>query len=134
MRAKLVVAGCAALVLAGVSLAGTRPPPVLRVDAKNTVRGSHFKAHELVQLVITWDVRQVRVVRASAGGSLAVPLPAPPDSCPRLLIRAIGASGDRALVTLPQGLCPPPSVNRPDGAQTDNVTPAADGVASRNLG
>src|SRR5262245_14232005 len=133
MCGKVVAAVFVALALAGASVAATGLNPALRLDAKHTVRGSHFKPHELVRIVITADVERVRLIRATARGSFAAPLPAPPDSCSHLLIRATGASGDGAVIRLPQGLCPPPSAN---GAppQTDGVTPAADGVATYNLG
>ena len=131
MRPKLVAAVSAALVLPGASLAATAPNPVLRVDATHTVRGLHFKAHELVRVVITTDVRQVRLVRTTAAGSFAL-LPAPPDSCAKLLIRATGSSGDGALIRLPQGLCPPPSANElpPPGG----LPPGADGPPTVNNG
>jgi hypothetical protein len=84
-------------------------------------------------------MRRVRQIRASAGGSFAALLPAPIDSCSTLLIRATGASGEVAVIRLPQGLCPPPSAAGAHSAdtlpaQTGGVTPSADGVASRNLG
>jgi hypothetical protein len=105
--------------------------PVLKLGADKAVRGSHFKAHELVRVLLVGDVRQTRLVRATSAGSFAL-LPAPSDSCGPLLVRAIGSSGDAAAVRLPEGLCAPPSAT-PE-TQDSGLPPGADGVASRNPG
>ena len=140
MCSKLAAALTAALALTGAALAGSDLGPVLRIDANHALRGSHFKAHELLRVVIVADSRQVRQVRTTAAGSFAL-LPAPADSCSgtSLLIRATGTSGDAAAIRLPQGLCPPPSAYGAASAdklppQTDGVPPNADGIPSRNLG
>jgi hypothetical protein len=133
MVLKLVVAISAALVLVGVALASARVNPVLRVGANHFVSGSHFKAHELVRVVFTTDVRQVRLVRTTGTGSFAAQLPAPVDSCATLLIRATGSAGDGALIRLPQGLCPPPSANELP-PQTGGLPPGADGPPTINKG
>jgi len=106
MRSTLAATVCAAVALVGGSLATAAVKPVLRVGADNALRGSHFKAHELVRVVFTSDVRRVRVLRASATGSFAAVLPAA-DSCSSLHVRATGATGDVAAIALSLGLCPP---------------------------
>jgi hypothetical protein len=131
--AKLAAAAVSGLVLVGAASAGSNVGPVLKLGANsNAVRGSHFKAHELVRVVFVADVAQTRLVRTSAVGSFAALLPAPSDSCAPLLIRAIGSSGDAAAFRLPHGLCAPPSA----GPQTPDtgLPPNADGIASRNPG
>jgi len=122
-----------ALVAACAALAAPSVKPALRIDANHAVRGSHFKAHELVRVVFVTDVRQVRQVRAGTTGSFATLLPPPSDSCAKLVILAAGSSGDGAVIRLPQGLCPPPSATA-QLPQPDGLPPNADGVASRNLG
>jgi hypothetical protein len=109
MRWTLAAAVCAAVALAGASLSTAAVRPVLRLDAGNALRGSHFKAHELVRVVFTSDVQRVRVLRASATGAFAAPLPAPTDSCSGVRIRATGATGDVAAIAISAGLCPPAS-------------------------
>jgi len=134
MRWNLVAVVCAALVLAGEALAGPAPRPLLKLDANRSVRGLHFKAHELVRVVAGGNVRRVR---ASAVGSFAL-LPPPVDSCSSLLVRATGASGDVAVLRL-QGLCPPPSATGAQGADnppppTNDPLPDPHGPPSVNLG
>jgi len=98
MRVRLAVVVALALAVAGTAAAASGSKPVLRVDTKHGVRGSHFRAHELVRVVVVADVRQVRQVRAGAGGSFAALLPPPTDSCRAVLIRATGSSGDVATI------------------------------------
>ena len=106
-----IVAACAAVLgLAGAGLATASLKPVLRLGTGTAVRGSHFKAHEVVHVVFTSDVRNVRVIRASGAGSFAARLPAY-DSCSGLSVRATGTSGDVATIALSKGLCPPPSAS-----------------------
>ena len=109
MRWTFVATVSAALALSGAALAGPVVKPVLRVDADNALRGSHFKAHELVRVVFVTDVRKIRTIRASARGSFAALLPSQTDSCGSLRIRATGSSGDVAAIAVSLGLCPPPS-------------------------
>jgi hypothetical protein len=108
MRRTLVAAMTTALALAGAGLATASLKPVLRLGTANVVRGSHFRAHELVHVVFTSDVRRVRVLRVGATGSFTAVLPAT-DSCSAMRVRATGASGDVASIALAKGLCPPPS-------------------------
>jgi hypothetical protein len=113
---------CVALTVAGASLRAAVFKPVLRVGASNAIRGSHFKAHELIHVVFTFDVRQfrrqVRLVRASAAGSFAALVPSLAASCATLQIRATGSSGDVAAIALSRGLCPPASASGSQGAGT----------------
>jgi hypothetical protein len=118
MRWTLAATVCTALALAGAQLAAAGVKPVLKVGAGNALRGSHFRAHELVHVVFTSDVRQVRVLRVSAAGSFAAVLPTT-DSCSSLRIRVTGSSGDVAAIAVAKGLCPPPSST---GAQTAGTT------------
>jgi hypothetical protein len=128
MRFALSVMLTVAVVQAGTALATASPRPVLRLGAANAVRGSHFKAHELVRVVFTSEVRRVRVIRVSAAGSFASALPARTDSCSGIVIRATGASGDVASIALSTGLCPPPSASSAQGApstpSTGDTSPA----------
>jgi hypothetical protein len=136
MRWTLSVMLTVAVVLAGTALATASPRPVLRLGAANAVRGSHFKAHELVRVVFTSEVRRVRVIRVSATGSFASALPAPTDSCSGMVIRATGASGDVASIALSAGLCPPPSASG-DTAPPSSTTgglPDPHGPATINRG
>lgn len=110
MRRILVIAAATALVLAGAALATPGSlSPVLRLGPAGVVRGSHFKAHELVHVVFTAGVRHVRVIRVGAAGSFAAILPAT-VSCSTLWIRATGSSGDAASIASSTALCPPAGV------------------------
>jgi hypothetical protein len=110
----------AALTFAGTPVTAAVVRPVLRIGADNAVRGSHFRAHELIRVVFTADARlsrrQVRLVRASAAGSFAALVPSLTGSCAILQIRASGSSGDVAAIALSRGLCPPPSASGTQGA------------------
>jgi hypothetical protein len=108
MRLTLAAVLTAALALAGAGLATASLKPVLRLGTANVVRGSHFKAHELVHVVFTSDVRHVRVLRVGATGSFTTALPTT-VSCSGLRIRATGTSGDAASIALSKALCPPAS-------------------------
>jgi hypothetical protein len=111
-----------AFALAASSVTASSFRPALRVGLDGAVRGSHFKAHELIHVVFTSDARQLRrrmrVVHASAVGSFAALVPALTDSCTRLEIRARGSSGDVAALALSRGLCPPPSASGTEGSGT----------------
>jgi hypothetical protein len=141
MRWALVASVSAVLALGGATVAAAGVKPVLRLGAGNAVRGSHFKAHELVRISVASNVR---VIRVSAAGSFAALLPAPSDSCGSVLIRATGASGDVAALALSRGLCPPPGANgglNPDDVNPHNgsvppgtTLPDPHGPASINLG
>jgi len=96
---------CAAVALTAASTAVALRKPVLRAFAGTQVRGSHFKAHEVIRIVFASDVRRVRVVRANAFGSFAALVPSAGDSCAPLRIRATGSSGDLAALALSHGLC-----------------------------
>jgi hypothetical protein len=128
MRWTLIVASTLAVVLAVTALATASLRPVLRVGTAHAVRGSHFKAYELVRVVFTSDVRQVRVIRVSADGSFATALPTPVHSCSGMLIRATGASGDIASIALSTGLCPPPSASAGTTPGGGGTTPGGGGT------
>jgi hypothetical protein len=106
MRWTLVAAVTAAVALAAAGLASASLRPALQLGTADVVRGTHFKAHELVHVVFTSDVRHVRVLRVNAAGSFTAVLPSI-DSCTGVRIRATGASGDVASIALSKATCAP---------------------------
>jgi hypothetical protein len=92
----IAVAGVIGLVVAGASLAAT-----MRVTSRHplVLRGSGFKANELVRVIVTRgsDVR-TRRVRAGARGRFVVRFRTTLQDCPPWLIVARGNRGSRALL------------------------------------
>jgi hypothetical protein len=133
MRWTLVASMTTALALAGAGLATASLRPVLRLGTENVVRGSHFKAHELVHVVFTSDVRHVRVLRVNASGSFSAALPTT-DRCSSLRIRATGASGDAASIALSRALCPPASSTGTQSTGTASTGTASSGSPPSSSG
>jgi hypothetical protein len=126
---------CLAFGLVGATLALGAVKPVLGLGGDKSVRGSHFKAHELIRVVFSWDVQRVRIVRASAAGSFAALLPSS-ASCASLRIRATGASGDIAALALSRGLCPSSNTSgtQGSGSQPWSGTQGSGGQPSQSGG
>jgi hypothetical protein len=119
MRSTLVI--CVAALVAATSTAGAlaasdggaRTRPTLRLvnTAPLTIVGSHFRAGELVRIVVRGSQPTQRRARAARTGTFRVVLETwTMDRCGTpLVIQAIGArSGLAALKELPQPACPPP--------------------------
>jgi len=87
----------------------TTSKPQLRVDASSPLRiqGLGFRPGEHVTVALVAPVHRVRRASATGRGTFVVDFGITRDRCSGLFIRAIGASGDHAVVrALPQ--CPPP--------------------------
>jgi hypothetical protein len=108
----LSLAVLAALVVAGLASASTRPSlRVLRTDPI-TVRGTHFRARERVRVTLRYaTTRKTRTVRTSSTGAFTAALdtPATLDPCTDgFSVVAVGGSGERAVVKFVPRECPPP--------------------------
>jgi hypothetical protein len=103
------VAGFAAA--AGPAPANTQGTAALRLVDQNpvTLRGSGFKRRERVSIsAASGGPRLVRVVRATAAGTFTVVFTQLRfDPCD-LEARAVGGSGSRAVLKLPERMCPLP--------------------------
>jgi hypothetical protein len=106
----IAIAACAAASAAAVSAApaASQPPSLRLVDTSPvTVAGQRFHAGERVRVVASGRVVARVVVRAN--GSFSVTLSGLAfDRCAGLSVAALGATGDRAVLTdkLPQPACP----------------------------
>jgi hypothetical protein len=108
----LGVALLAALALAGLASASTRPSlRVLRLDPL-TVRGTHFRAGERVRVTLRYaETRKTRRVRVSSAGTFTTAFDTTTqlDPCTSgFSVVAVGASGERAVVKVVPHECPPP--------------------------
>jgi hypothetical protein len=97
------------LLLGGVVIppaASTAIQPGLRVVKREplVLRGTHFRARERVRVFYGSYLHRTTT---NAIGTFSVTF-TNDDRCTGGLVRAIGASGDRAALKLPQPLCPPP--------------------------
>jgi hypothetical protein len=82
------------------------PPTLSIVDrAPLVVRGRGFRPHELVRVSGPTAPRAIRV-RTTASGGFVVTF-AGADRCTAIVLAAVGARGDRAVLHLPQPLCAP---------------------------
>jgi hypothetical protein len=116
MRARIAIldpvgrAAAAALLLAAVAApAAAAPPPpsltIVRTAPNLTVRGSGFTPLERVRLTAPMTSA---AVRASSSGGFTAELPgAHVSRCSALVVRAVGATGDTALLKLPRPACMP---------------------------
>jgi hypothetical protein len=115
MRAgpRLLVAACAASIAASPAAAAAPPAAsiTLGLTSPLTVRGTHFAAHERIRISFRTSAPLAAVVvRATAAGTFIAAAPAglTYDRCSApLVVSAVGASGDRALLRMPPRLCPP---------------------------
>ena len=106
---RLAVIGGAALVLAGLGDAATGPSLRLASIEPLVVKGSHFRAPERVRVtVLTRGEKVTKRVRTTTGqftvsfGTLDV------DRCSSFAVRAVGSSGDSAVLKrLPPPMCAP---------------------------
>lgn len=109
---RVLVATLLALLLAsGAASARTRSQPTLRIlrsaDAL-VIRGSGFYARENVRVTVTATTSRVKTVRTTSTGTFRADFGATYiDPCSALVIRALGARGDRALLKLPARQCIP---------------------------
>jgi hypothetical protein len=105
---RISLAAAAALFAAG---AGHPTLTISRTTPTLAVRGSHFRPAEKVRVTLTRDAtRSTRVVRTTAGGTLAAsfgPLAGFDPCTSSFVVRAVGASGDRASVKFVPRECPP---------------------------
>jgi hypothetical protein len=119
------IAVLSGLLLAGVASAVVSPTLSLRSGA--SIRGSHFRSNELVRVMFGTGRLQVRRVHTNAAGSFAAVVPSATKSCSGLFVRAVGASGDHAVLRLPSRSCSPDSSTVPSGASGQPTTSAAGG-------
>jgi hypothetical protein len=106
---RLVIVGGAALLLAGAGNAATGPSLRLASTKPFVVKGAHFKAGERVLVTLTVNrKRSTRSARA-VGGSFTVSFGTiDVDRCSSYVVRAIGGSGDGAVLRhLPLPACLP---------------------------
>ncbi len=85
--------------------------PTLRAVALAplTIRGERFQADERTTVNVSLDGNRLRqVVRASGSGTFTSRFSVAVDACNGgLAVTAVGGRGSRALLKLPQRLCPP---------------------------
>ena len=107
MRILFVIAACAALAVP--ILASATTPRLATLDrATFTVRGTGFAPKERIRLVATTtgDSATKTITTGSLGG-FTVALPTfTPESCSGFVLRAFGATGDRALLHRLPPECP----------------------------
>ena len=114
-RLTFITLAVAALIGAGTAVAQGTARATLHVTVSDGihVRGTHFRPRERIRLSVTYaDATKTRVVRATATGAFASTVPewVPYDPCVGSLVAtAVGNSGDRASIKLPQRACPPPA-------------------------
>ncbi len=98
--------------LAVIAAAAALAVPSLKAVSEQplVVRGAGFRAGEAVVVRVYGKTVTAARVRASATGAFRVRLvrPVPSLPCARLLVRATGAAGDKALV-----IVGPPECNQP---------------------
>jgi hypothetical protein len=97
--------------VAAGSAGAARKPATLRITSHDplVVRGAHFRASERVRVTANVGLTvQRRVVAGARGGFTVTFDQVPVDRCTGGFVRAVGSSGTRAAVKLPQLLCPPP--------------------------
>jgi hypothetical protein len=110
---QLVIVLALALASGTASLAAASPAtrPALRlVDAGPVVfRGSGFKAHERVRVVVYAQTRAAKRTTASLTGAFTVRFAGlDPSACAGLSATAVGDGGSRASFKRPPGQCPAP--------------------------
>jgi hypothetical protein len=110
MRAvkRLFVLVLIGLVAASTAAAGS---PRLRVAALSplTVRGTGFAAHERVRVTVSGDTPATRrVLTGSAGGFVARFAVVGFGYCTASVIRAVGSTGDKAVLHVAAPECPQP--------------------------
>lgn len=73
-----------------------------------TLRGVRFRTRELVRVRVTADGgTRARRVRTTASGSFVSQFGLTLDRCSGLYAVAVGSRGSRAILKLPEPLCPP---------------------------
>jgi hypothetical protein len=106
---RLVAASAATLALAAATASAADLRPALRVVDRQplVVRGVHFRPHERVRLTGA-AIRPASVTTTAAGSFVVRLTQTSDDRCSGvMLLVAVGAAGDRAVLKLPQPECPP---------------------------
>jgi hypothetical protein len=112
MRIVLVVIFALSLALLG-STAGdggqvsTKPTLKLSRGAPLTVRGANFRPSEKVRVTVKSERTRTKLATATGSGVFVVRFQDAYDRCSGLLATAIGDRGSRAMLKLPQPMCPP---------------------------
>ena len=101
-----------ALTSVAAPAAANVPPPRLTLVAREPLRvhGSSFRPREHATVTAVADVRRSRRVVVDAEGRFTVGFAGDVgDPCSALVVRAVGAKGDHAVLVLrPLPQCPPP--------------------------
>jgi hypothetical protein len=100
----MLVLGVVACTVASASLAGSsRAKPGLQLmdGAPLTIRGTHFRARERVQITAASAGNTVTRTSAGAGGSFVLRLAIRYNRCSGLTVTARGAKGSRAVLKRP---------------------------------
>jgi hypothetical protein len=72
------------------------------------VRGSGFYAHERVRVTVAVNWEKTKTVRTGSAGTFSADFGSTfVDPCSRVVVRAVGAKGDRALLKIPPRECSP---------------------------
>lgn len=111
IRPLLAVAAATALAATVPASGDASGEPRLRLLHRQplTVAGAGFAARETVRLtVVVADATRTRIVTASHRGAFTARFAAISyDRCTATVVRATGKRGSRALLKVPQPLCPP---------------------------
>jgi len=106
-----LIAATLALLSGGIANGVTnKSHPALRLmdSAYVAVRGTGFKPHERVRVVVVTRVRKTKRVVAGAAGRFTVRFPRLNSSdCYGLSVTAVGSKGSRASLKVPRGECTP---------------------------
>ena len=114
----MVRALVAVMFVAGALSSAASPAPLARASLRLvdetpvTIAGKGFKARERVTVTaVASGAARKKVVYASASGTFTARFPTLQgrDVC-GLIVRAVGASGSRAVLRLVDRMCPPPLV------------------------
>ena len=108
----LAIATVAAAVAAASASAALKPTLTIEHSSPLVVRGLAFHARETV--TVTAPAGRLRV-RASVNGSFLATFGTGTDRCSGGRIVAVGASGDRVVLKLPQMMCLPAAAQSTPG-------------------
>jgi hypothetical protein len=111
MRIGLVVVVALSLGLLG-SAAGdgeSRSKATLKLSKGTplTLRGAHFVPNERVRVTVSSKLKRTKLVNVNRSGAFVVSFQEAFDRCNGLLALAVGRSGSRATLKMPQLGCPP---------------------------
>jgi hypothetical protein len=105
MRAFLALAGTL-LALGSSPVALGTAKPALRLDA-HVLLGMHFRAHEQVRLSFIADTRRAELITTNASGGFSTPFPSLASCLRPMVVKAVGARGDTAILKLAHLACMP---------------------------